>query len=306
MTQRNVLAVTYSGNHGRYEPINNTTLNDFISSNKFAAGFLGLPTAAPDPRFATVTQATLLGYHNYDGVSVQLRHAMSYGFMGQVGYTWSHSLQLGTIYDPKNIGLGYGSSGLDTRHNLTADILWNMPRLKNSLLEHSIGGWNIGAKVYAYTGRPISVTNTQLGGQISATFSGNILADILDPSVLGKHCTSAAANTPCLTPLQFANSSTQKDWGNAPPNQFWAPGFFDLDTQLTKAIRIAERVRFEIGTNVYNLLNHTNFSTPSGSVTSGALGTITNTVADPVSIYGSGQSASNSGRILVLTGKLTF
>jgi hypothetical protein len=226
--------------------------------------------------------------------------------MGQVGYTWSHSLQLGTIYDPKNIGLGYGSSGLDTRHNLTADILWNMPRLKNSLLEHSIGGWNIGAKVYAYTGRPISVTNTQLGGQISATFSGNILADILDPSVLGKHCTSAAANTPCLTPLQFANSSTQKDWGNAPPNQFWAPGFFDLDTQLTKAIRIAERVRFEIGMNVYNTLNHTNFSTPSGSVTSAALGTITNTVSEPVSIYGSGQSASNSARILVLTGKLTF
>jgi hypothetical protein len=29
-------------------------------------------------------------------------------------------------------------------------------------------------------------------------------------------------------------------------------------------------------------------------------------VADPVSIYGSGQSASSSARILVLTGKFTF
>jgi hypothetical protein len=306
LTQRNVLAVTYSGNHGRYEPINNTTLNNYINSSKFAAGFLGLSTVQPDPRFATVTQATLFGYHNYDGLSVQLRHAMSYSFMGQVGYTWSHSLQLGTIYDPKNIGLGYGSSGLDTRHNLTADILWNMPRLKNSLLEHSIGGWNVGAKVFAYTGRPFSVTNNQLGGQISATFGGTILADILDSSVLGKHCTGAAANTACLTQVQFASTSTQKDWGNAPPNQFWAPGYFDVDAQLTKTIRIGEQVRFEIGTNVYNVLNHTNFSTPSGTVTSAALGTITNTVADPVSIYGTGQSASNSARILVLTGKLTF
>jgi hypothetical protein len=311
LSQRNVLAVTYSGNHGRYEPINNTTLNDYINNAKLPAGFLGLPSVQPDPRFATVTQATLLGYHNYDGLSVQLRHAMSYGFMGQVGYTWSHSLQLGTIYDPHNIGLGYASSGLDTRHNLTADILWNMPRLKNSWLEHSVGGWSIGSKVFAYTGRPFSVTNSQLGGQIAATFSGTILADVLDPTVFGKHCTGAAANTACITQSQFAvtstsNLTTQKDWGNAPPNQFWAPGYLDVDAQLTKAIRIAERVRFEIGTNVYNLLNHTNFSTPSGSVTSGALGTITNTVADPVSIYGSGQSASNSGRILVLTGKLTF
>jgi hypothetical protein len=157
LTQHDVLAVTYSGNHGRYEPVNNTTLNDYINNTKLPTGFLGLPSAAPDPRFATVTQATILGYHNYDGVSVQVRHAMSRGFMGQIGYTWSHSLQFGTIYDPNNLRLGYGNSGLDTRHNLTADILWNMPRLKNSLLERAVGGWNVGAKVYAYSGRPFSV-----------------------------------------------------------------------------------------------------------------------------------------------------
>jgi len=257
-----------------------------------------------------VTQATLLGYHNYDGLSVQLRHQMSYGFMGQIGYTWSHSLQLGSVYDPHNIALGYSHSGLDTRHNLTADILWNMPRLKNSLLERALGGWNIGAKVYAYSGRPFTVSNNQLGGQIAATFAGysssNILADLVDPSALGKHCTAAAASTPCLTQAQFASTATQKDFGNIPPNSFWGPGFFDLDTQIKKTIRIAEQVRFEIGTNVYNTLNHTNATVPLSNVAAGTLGTINNTVSEPVSIYGSGQSASNSARVLVLTGKLTF
>jgi hypothetical protein len=186
-----------------------------------------------------------------------------------------------------------------------------MPRLRNSLLERTLGGWNIGAKIYAYSGRPFSVTNTQLGGQIAATFSGTILADLLDPSALGKHCTSAAVNTACVTQSQFAVTSTsnltaQKDWGNTPPNSFWAPGYFDLDTQITKTIRIGDQMRLELGTNVYNTLNHANFSTPSGSVTSGTLGTITGTVSEPVSIYGSGQSASNSARVLVLTGKLVF
>jgi hypothetical protein len=311
LTQHDVLAVTYSGNHGLYEPINNTTLNNYINNSKLPAGFLGLPGVAPDPRFATVTQATILGYHKYEGVSVQLRHAMSRGFMGQIGYTWGHSLQFGTIYDPNNFRMGYGNSGLDTRHNLTADILWNMPRLKNSLLERAVGGWNVGAKVYGYSGRPFSVTNTQLGGQIAATFSGTILADLLDPTALQKHCTSAAVNTACITQSQFAVTSTsnltaQKNWGNTPPNSFWAPGYFDLDTQLTKLIRIGEQMRLEIGTNVYNTLNHSNFSTPSGTVTSATLGTITGTVSEPVSIYGSGQSASNSARVLVVTGKLTF
>jgi hypothetical protein len=311
LTPRDVLAVTYSGNHGRYEPVNNTTLNNYINNSRLPAGFLGLPSAAPDPRFGTVTQATLLGYHNYDGLSVQLRHVLSHGFMGQLGYTWGHSLQLGTIYDPHNIRLGYSNSGLDNRHNFTADILWNMPRLRNSLLDRVVGAWNFGAKMYAYSGRPFSVTNTQLGGQIAATFSGTILADLLDPSALAKHCTKAAVTTPCLTQSQFAvttstNLTAQKDWGNIPPNSFWAPGYFNLDTQLTRIIRITEQVRFEIGTNVYNTLNHSNFSTPSGTATSATLGTITNTVSEPVSIYGSGQSASNSARVLVLTGKLTF
>jgi hypothetical protein len=239
--------------------------------------------------------------------------------MGQIGYTWGHSLALGTIYDPHNFRLGYSNSGLDTRHNLTADILWNMPRLKNSLLERIAGGWNLGAKVYAYSGRPFSVTNGQLGGQIAPTFGGftigtsntNLLADLLDPAALGKHCGSSAVVTSCLKQSQFAvttssNLTTQTDYGNVPPNSFWGPGYFDLDTQLTKKIQITEQVRFEIGTNVYNTLNHSNFALPASVATSGTLGTITNTVSEPVSIYGSGQSASNSARVLVLTGKLTF
>jgi hypothetical protein len=320
LTQRNVLAVTYSGNHGRYEPVSNIMLNNYINNSKLPAGFLGLPSTAPDPRFATVIQGTLLGYHNYDGLSVQLRHQMSYGFMGQLGYTWSHGLALGALYDPHNVGLGYSNSPLDTRHNLTADVLWNMPRLKNSLLERIAGGWNLGAKVYAFTGRPFSVTNNQLGGQIAATFGGfttgtstssNILADLLDPSALGKHCNGGnAVGAACLKQAQFAQTSgnltAQNDYGNIPPYSFWGPGYIDIDTQLTKKIQITEQVRFEIGTNVYNTLNHANFSVPSGTGTSGALGTITNTVSEPVSIYGSGQSASNSARVLVLTGKLTF
>jgi Carboxypeptidase regulatory-like domain/TonB-dependent Receptor Plug Domain len=312
LTSKDVLAVTYSGNHGRYEPINNSTLNDYITSTaKVPAGFLGLPNAQPDPRFAAVTQGTLIGYSNYDGLSVQLRHAMSYGFMGQFGYTWSHALQLGTIYDPKNFALGYGNAGLDTRHNLTADLIWVMPRLKNSLLDRTIGGWNVGGKLFAYTGRPFSVTNTQLLGQLAATNSGSILADVLDTTALGKNCTRAAVTTACLSQSQFAvtsasNLTPQTNWGNNGPNSFWAPGYFDVDSQITKTIKIAERARFELGANAYNLFNHSNFSTPSGTVTSATLGTITNTVADPVSIYGSGQSASNSGRILVLTGKFMF
>jgi len=322
LNTNNVVALTYSGNHGRYEPISNMMLNNFNGNSRLPAGFLGLPSTAPDPRFAVVTQATDRGYSNYNGLSIQIRHALSHGFTGQTGYTWGHGLQLLGFYDPHNFNLGYSNSGLDNRHALTADVVWNMPQLRNSLLERTAGGWKVGAKVYAYSGRPFSVTNGQLGGQISGTFGGigttsgstiqtSILADLLEPAALGKHCNRTAVDTPCLKQSQFvvtttSNLTAQQDWGNIRPNSFYGPGYFDVDTQVTKAIRAGERMRFEIGVNAYNTLNHTNFDLPSGTATSATLGTVTGTRSAPVSIYGTGQGAIVSGRVLVLTGKLMF
>jgi hypothetical protein len=311
LSPHNVLALTYAGNHGYDESISNTTMNNFLNNSKILAGFLGLPSAAPDPRFATVTQVMLNGYNNYDGLSLQLRHAFSYGFSGQLGYTWSHGLALTGVYDPRNLAFGYSNSSLDNRHEFTADLLWTMPRLHNHLLEKAFGGWTLGAKFYAYSGRPFSVTNGQLGGQINANFSGTILADLVDSSALGKHCGANAVNTPCLSQSQFvvtttSNLTAQNNYGNVPPNAFYGPGYFDIDTQLTKAVRIRERAKFEFGANAYNTLNHPNFANPSGTATSATLGTISGTVSPPVSIYGSGQGAIVSGRVLVLTGKFSF
>ena len=321
LTSHNVLAVTYAGNHGFNETYNNAELNNYNANpTKFPTGFLGLPTAAPDPRFGTVTQVLLSGYSNYNGLSVQLRHAFSLGFQGQIGYTWSHGLALGTVYDPHNLNFGYSNTGLDNRGDLTADLIWNMPKLSNRLLEKAVGGWTVGLKLFAYTGRPFSVTNAQLGGQLSGTFSGTILADLLDTSALGKHCGSGAVNTPCLTQSQFVYTTTsacsatltnaclaaQTNYGNIPPNAFYGPGYFDMDTQVTKSIKFRERLNLQIGASAYNTLNHPNFGQPSGTATSATLGTITSTVSPPVSIYGSGQGAIVSGRVLVVTAKFSF
>jgi hypothetical protein len=90
------------------------------------------------------------------------------------------------------------------------------------------------------------------------------------------------------------------------PNIFYGPGYFDIDTLITKAVRIRERLKFEIGANIYNTLNHPNFAQPSGTATGATLGTITGMAVQPVSIYGSGQGAIVSGRVIVATAKFTF
>ena len=312
LSPHNVLVIGYSGNQGYDQPQTNAGGNDYIATpSRYPRGFPGLSTTPPDPRFSTITQSLTSGYSNYHGMTVQMRHAYSRGFQGQASYTWSHALQLGAVYDPNNLNYGYGNTNFDTRHNLTADLVWNSPKQRLRILEVALGGWTVGIKLYAYSGRPFSVTNGQIPGLLSATFGGSVLADLLDPSLLGKHCTDV--NAPCFAATSFAASSAnaanpvqQTDFGNVPPNSFRGPGFRNLAAQVTKTVPIAERARFQIGASAFNLLNHPAFAVPNGNVASGSFGTITSTVSSPTSIYGTGQGAIVSGRVLVLVAKFSF
>jgi hypothetical protein len=318
LTVHDVVSLTYTGNHGYDESLSNANANAFIASNSVYAstGFGGLPIgAAPDPRFLTVTQVLLSGKSNYDAMILQYRHSMGHGFQGQIGWTWSHALGNVNVYDGANIHMGYGPLNFDTRHMISADLIWNSPKFSKPALEWLAGNWTLGSKWYAYTGSPFSVTNSSMASRInSAGGVGNsFLADVIDNSALGVHCSEAgvvtasgSAATSCLTAAQFTTTATQRDYGNTAPNMFRGTGYFDTDLQVTKNIPIRERAKFGFGLQIYNLFNHPNFASPSGSVTSAALGTISSTVVPPTSIYGSFQSGTVSGRVIVVVGKFTF
>ncbi len=317
----NVVSATYSGNHGYDETITNPAANIFLSNpTRYPNGFAGVLAAVPDPRFSSISELVDFGRSNYDGLSLEFRHGFSHNFQGEISYTWSHALQLDpgntptapVVLNPYNPSFGYGNTSFDTRHVLTGDVVWNSPsKFHHRSLSWIAGGWTLGTKLYLYSGRPFSVINTQIPGLLSTNFGANatVLADLLDSSALGTGCSSV--NTRCLTNSQFASTrggttAAQTNFGNIPPNSFRGPGFFDIDSQLTKRIPVTERAAFEFGASAYNLLNHPNFAVPNNNAGSGSLGLITSTVSTPTSIYGTGQGAIVSGRVLVVMGKFSF
>jgi hypothetical protein len=172
-------------------------------------------------------------------------------------------------------------------------------------------------KLYKYTGRPFSSSDSKVNAQINSGggFSGTFLASVIDPHIQ-QNCTAVhgSSDTPCFTVNQFMtyNSSSgvstpiQTDFGITGPGVFRGPGYFDIDTQITKKFFVRERYAFEFGAQAYNTLNHPNFSNPTASITSGSLGTTGSTLAPPTSIYGSGQGALVTGRVLVVTAKFSF
>ncbi len=331
---RDVLSFSYSGNHGYDEPLANTAANAYVNNpSLYPSGFAGLPNTIPDPRFSTVTQISTTGFNNYDGLTVVERHALAQGLQGQVSYTWSKALQFGTgifaaapnTSASSNPALGgsganslssgsYGPTNFDTRHNVEGDLVYIEPVLRNTLLDRIVGHWTVGGKVYRYSGRPFSVTNSQLATSLNInTFGvGSLVADALSPDIVGTHCGKDAVRTACLSTTQFAsavsaaNPNGQRDFGNTSPNSFRGPGFFSVAAQLSKSVPVTEHTRFDLGADAYNLLNHTNLAVPSGDVGAAGFGLITSTVSSPTSIYGTGQGAIVSGRVLVLFGKFLF
>ncbi len=319
LSPHGVFVATYTGNHG-YNLAETTNANSYISASglsTYGGTYGGLPTVAPDSRFATVTQYYNNGVSNYDALTIQYRHTFSYGLTGQIHYTWSHDLGTVAFYNPYNINSGYGSLGFDVRHQVAGDLLWvQSHKFANHVANAFASNWTFGTKLYLYSGAPFSVTDSKIPAQInSATTILTPLADLLSSTAISANCGKAAVNAPCLTTSEFAtynpklsgvSSPIQTDWGNIAPNSFRGPGYFDIDAQISRTFSIKEKMKFTFGIQAYNALNHANFANPTSSLSSGSFGKITTTLGPPTSIYGTGQGASVSGRLAVLTGRFDF
>jgi hypothetical protein len=320
LTSHNMLTASYVANHG-YDLQETVNANAYAAVNstftsRYGATYGGLPTAAPDPRFVSVTQYYNDGVSNYNSLTLTYRHTSSFGLTTQIHYTWSHTLGTVAYENPLNLNGSYGNLGFDNRHQVAGDLLWSPThRFQNKAVNMLAGGWLFGTKLYLYSGAPFTPTDSKIPSQINS--AGGILtpiADLLVPSALSANCGKAAVNAPCLPKTDFATylsnsgvgTAVQQDWGNISPGQFRGPGYFDIDTNIARNFRIHEKMVFNLGLQAYNVLNHANFGNPSGTLSSGSFAQITTTLGPPTSIYGTGQGAAVSGRLMVVTGTFTF
>jgi hypothetical protein len=59
-------------------------------------------------------------------------------------------------------------------------------------------------------------------------------------------------------------------------------GFYQIDMNLVKKVKITERLRFEFRAEFFNILNHVSFSFPSApNINNSGFGTLTGTVSGP-------------------------
>lgn len=339
-------SLNYVGNHGSDLATLNPGVNAFCGATCLStlnpgppplSAFVGLPPAATDPRFSTVTEVGNAGTSNYNGLVASVTRTLNKSFQVQAAFTWSHALDsisnggflpynfntntsILAAQNPNNWKqYNYGNADYDARKQFNATYYYHTPKLK-SVLWDTLLDWSISGTFFYRTGLPFTVidgaTTAALGASNYGPATG--LSLFSDSTVGPLNCSSSAAftvsgtNHPCMSAAQFPSTigppGGVATFGNQRRNQVYGPGYFNTDLAIMKNFRFPgwESAELQIGAQAFNVLNHPNFDQPINDIGSSQFGQSVRTVATPTSIFGSFLGADASPRALQIRAQLRF
>jgi hypothetical protein len=263
------------------------------------------------PDFGLVQIEANGGRSNYHALTTAVTKRLSRGIQFQSSYTFLRNLTNAQGYNPTSFAseaggivtdlrdteIDYGNVTFSRRHRFLSTFLYQLPFGKTSTpLGQIVGGWELSG-VFLFQSGPF-LTVTVPGADPSGTgfplLIGNGRADLV-PSV-----SLYAENKTAQHWLNAAAFAVPKNnigrYPTAPVGNVIGPGTQVISMSVTKSVRIKESVRFQIGAQAANLLNHVNYAPPNTVFSTAPFGTISNV-----------QTAEGAGpRQIQITSRLTF
>jgi hypothetical protein len=212
----------------------------------------------------------------YNGMTATLKRRFSDGLLFQASYTYSHSIDTwsggltgssdydngaGSATDWWNPAAEKGPSNYDVPHTFILNAVYVLPFGKN-LSGFKAGlaqGWQIGAIFNMASGVPFTPL---IGYDYAKDLSSD--ADMQKPDFApGRNGSNAILGTPdaWFDPTAFV-LPPPGEYGNAGRNSLRGPNLRELDASLFKNTSVFGR-NLQLRVEVFNLLNHPNFATPS-------------------------------------------
>jgi hypothetical protein len=200
----------------------------------------------------------------------------------------SGAYQLGYL-DAFNPKLNYGNADFDIRHRFNLSGTWQVPWMKNSnnaIARNVLGGWGLGTVLSIRSGSPFSIydcTNVGANGGTacplyapgaaiprngsSVSAGQNLFNYIALPAPSATDIANGyvvlnggnALGVPTCTGLDHVGCTYTADGSPYPErNQFFGPGFWNLDMNFYKTFKLTERFGLQFRGEFYNLFNHHN------------------------------------------------
>jgi hypothetical protein len=219
----------------------------------------------PNANFANAFQVNVNSARsNYTALQLQYRRPLSHGVQLLANYTFSHSLDNasddvigstpGVILSAAN---DYASSQFDVRHSFSSALSFNLPAAgKNVLVSTITKDWSLQSVIVARSGFPF---NAQIFGYSPGGYA------ISRPDLVpGQSIWIQNAGAPggrSLNGAAFATPTPGRQ-GTEGRNDIAGFGLTQMDVSLGRLFPIRERSKLQFRVDVFNLLNHPNFTNP--------------------------------------------
>jgi len=291
------VTVAYVGSHGYHQilsedqnqPATVICPNPGCPAN-VSAGTIFYPTITKaNPLVANTTSWVSQGISNYNALEVDVHRSFTNGLQFRGAYTWSKNLDNGSAWNtsvsantpafvsvPSKLSLDYGPAATDVRNIVALNGTYDLPLGRNqrfasglnSFTEGVVGGWSLSAITNLQSGFPLS---PQLG--YNPTGSGdtrNPVRPDINPNFHGKlypHTVAQWFNPNAFSaPISTLSSSgaiTGGAVGDLGRDTLIGPGLKELDLALLKNTAFREGLNLQFRSEFFNVLNHTNFTTPN-------------------------------------------
>lgn len=286
------LTVGYVGSHGYHQILSedeNTPASVICpaapgcATGNLPAGTIFYPaTTLANPNLANSTSWVSQGVSNYNGLEVDVRRQYAHGLQLRGVYTWSKNLDDGSAWNtsvsantpafvsfPGNPKLDYGRAATNVSHAAAINGTWELPIGQghavlggaSPVAQEFAGDWSLSSIVTLQSGFPFS---PQLGYNPTGNGdSRNPARPQLNPSFQGNLYPKTAGEW--FNPNAFM-APYQGTYGNAGRDSLTGPGLSDVDLSLVKNAAIHEGLHAQFRVEFFNILNHTNFTTPNAVV----------------------------------------
>lgn len=246
------------------------------------------PNAFYQPQYGALTAWGSIGNSNFNGLAASYK-IRSNTITADFNYTWSHSLddssglQNGGGYNGESFILNpfrqhdmYSNSDFDSRHQINANTIWQLPfghgrtllggvgKLTNGV----IGGWQLTGIFRWNTGMPVGFYNGTTGVFDDARWATNweVQSNAVRTANFGTCPTKDPMGTPklfgCNTVYAFQHFRNAYPGETGERNVFRVPGYVNLDLGLGKTFhlsglsaRIPESHELQFRWEVFNVSN---------------------------------------------------
>jgi hypothetical protein len=289
-----MLSVSYVGNESRKQlttrDINQALLNPVNPANSAQGLHGGIPGSLQQstrpfysqfPNYGVINTVGSNASGNYNSLQATIKTSSFHGISSAFNYTWSHSLDVMTTYrsrlpqDSTNLHGDYGNSDYDTRNNFNGAVFYEVPHFGGPRWLST--GWQVNAAVSFRGGLPFNITTSSDNTGTSEKYQR--------PNIVGNPFAGVSHSISGTNPIQWINPAAfatpaPGTFGNLRRGQFYGPGFEDVDLSVFKNTQLHEKVTLQLRAEMFNLLNHNNYSQPNGTFNSSSFGKVSDTAGD--------------------------